>query len=111
MTLTNEQLKYMRDHGLSWRDLYDFPMSWDWWRHYSVYNTSADPGPDRRPDMATGAAPPSPREETSQPGPKDIREEINQLRRGLHYTQKLQQKLQQEHPGKRKRQPLKGVPL
>ncbi len=29
-----------------WQDLYDFPISWDWYRHYSVYESGFDPGPN-----------------------------------------------------------------
>jgi len=112
--LTNEQLKYMRDHGLTWRDLYDFPMSWDWWRYYSIYNTGADPGPNEALQRPLEPAKPEPREvEAEQSTLKKIKEDIHQLRLGLRYTQRLQQHLQQEIQTKspRKRVLAKGVPL
>lgn len=40
-----EQLDYMRRHGLTWQDAYDYPMSWDFWRAACVYNSAVDPGP------------------------------------------------------------------
>ncbi len=111
MTLTNEEFKYMQEHGLSWQDLYDFPMSWDWWRHYSVYNSGIDPGPDEAPEaMPEPAAPIRREEETVPPGLKRLWEEIKQLRQGLHYTQKLQQHLQRQSPARKRRRPSKGVP-
>lgn len=32
-----------------WRELYDYPMSWDFWRAACVYNGERDPGPDELP--------------------------------------------------------------
>ncbi|MDD5510054.1 MAG: hypothetical protein PHI12_04510 [Dehalococcoidales bacterium] len=112
--LTDEQFKYMRNHGLTWRDLYDFPMSWDWWRHYSVYNTGTDPGPNKIPQRPLVPVPPDPSEaEARHHELKEIREDIHQLRMGLRYTQKLQQQLQQKIQAKslRTRGITKGVPL
>jgi hypothetical protein len=31
-------------------DLIDFPVSWDWWRHYCRYYDSYDPGPNEPED-------------------------------------------------------------
>lgn len=30
---------------IPFEELYDFTMSWDWHRHYSIYNRGTDPGP------------------------------------------------------------------
>ena len=32
------------------RDLIDFPVSWDWWRHYYQYYDDCDPGPNEPPE-------------------------------------------------------------
>jgi len=110
--LDNEQLRYMRDHGLSWWDLYDFPMSWDWWRHYSVYNTAVDPGPNRvkkpawEPETITAKGPPKQEVEAEERGLRQIKEDIEQLRLGLRYTQQLQARSPRKPSRKRK-----GVPL
>jgi len=45
-----EQLSYMRERRLSWRDAYDFPMSWDWWRAVCVEHGEPDPGPAEPPE-------------------------------------------------------------
>jgi len=95
-----EQLAYMRQHNLSWNDLYDFPMSWDWWRHYSIYHTGVDPGPNEPPEetsiaeleerlehleeLVTGLSP----EDLRQYRLKQIYDEVAELKRSLHFTYK-----------------------
>jgi len=96
-----EQLAYMRQHNLSWKDLYDFPMSWDWWRHYSVYHTGVDPGPDQPPEEASlselkerlehlenlvsGLSP----EDLKRLTLKDLSDRMRGLERGLALTQRV----------------------
>ena len=39
-----EQIAYARKHNLSWRDQYDYPMSWTFWRAAAWDNTGLDIG-------------------------------------------------------------------
>ena len=83
--------------------LIDFPVSWDWHRHFSIYYSGVDPGPNepRHPRIDEIEERISKLEEevskiTSEqpraPGLKHIKEELEQVKMGLRYTQRLYRK-------------------
>ncbi len=39
-----EQIAYARRHNLTWRDQFDYPMSWTFWRAAAWDNTGLDIG-------------------------------------------------------------------
>ena len=98
--LDAEQLEYMRKNNLRLQDLYDFPMSWTWWRHYSRYNEGVDPGPDepsegadlneleqRVADLESTISSLS-EEELQQYKIRHIWQEVQQLRQAMQLTQR-----------------------
>lgn len=52
--MDKEQLAYMKRHGLTWRDAYDYSMSWDFWRDACILNTGVDPGPNEPAEDSLG---------------------------------------------------------
>lgn len=80
--------------------LADFPISWDFYRHYSLYYTGHDPGPNLPQEHTLGELHERVRlleehldslsdEDLRRLGFRHIKEEIDQLKLGLHYTQRL----------------------
>lgn len=52
--MDREQLAYMREHGLTWQDAYDYNMSWDFWRDACILNAGTDPGPNELAENTLG---------------------------------------------------------
>jgi hypothetical protein len=91
--------------------LIDFPVSWDWHRHYSIYYSGVDPGPNEPPEhpelkaieerlenieqTLTGLTP----EDLRQLKIKHIYDEVQDIRRGLQHTQRVVTKaIRKKHP-------------
>jgi len=121
--LDAEQLSYMRRHNLRWQDLYDFPMSWTWWRHYSLYNEGVDPGPDQAPErtdlneleqrvaelesMISSLS----EEELQQYKIRHVWQEVQQLRQALRLTQRQMGTLITDRAKPKRIKESKGVAL
>jgi len=90
--MDRETAEYLRKNGMTWRDLYDYPMSWDNWRRLCVYYGDPDPGPCEPPEHSVDelherlAA----LEESRQPQPQWTRQQwdqVQQLRAQITYLQ------------------------
>jgi hypothetical protein len=79
--------------------LIDFPVSWGWHRHYSIYYSGVDPGPNESPEHSiqelhdrlaaveerlAGLS----EEELRGLGLKSIRDEVDELKQSLRFTYK-----------------------
>jgi len=119
--MDRQTAEYLRKNGMTWRDLYDFPMSWDWWRHLSVYNGDPDPGPCEppgHPELKAIEERLEQLEETlyhvsmddlRQYKIKQIYNEVQDIRQGLRHTQQLVAKSIGARTRKAKPKPIKPI--
>lgn len=78
-------------------DYIDYPVSWDWWRHYSRYYDGVDPGPNFP-------------EARSEDSPSDLKSEIEQLRGKCVFLETENWKLRNERPPKNTDNSKRGRP-
>ncbi len=118
--MDKEQLAYMKKHGLTWQDAYDWPMSWDFWRDACILNTGVDPGPNEPAENSLGIRVATLEEmiaglsqaDLQSYTIKSIQDEVRQLKDTLRETYKRMAEVFNKQPGKKgKEGPTGTIPL